>query len=408
MVIGLGLFNLFNLLYHFFMVRSLLPIEYGHLNTLMALFMVISVPASTVQTTITKFVSSFYAEKRYKRVKDLLKHFFLFTSSVGAVIFLLILLSNKTLAEFLQISPHGLVILLGAILFFGMVIPVPWGGLQGLQKFGSLTFNLIINGAFKFFIGVLLIVLGLGVLGALGAIFLSYVITTLVSLLMLWINIPKRGLLVKTDEIVKSSNPSYFSEIYHYFFPAGMTLLCFMLLTNIDLILVKHFFKPIEAGYYSIAQMVGKIILFLPIPLVMVMFPKLTNLGEQKDKGLTILTRSLRIAIFFCVITILVVFLFPTLIIRILTGKVYPECIPLVRFFSINMTLFSLILILLYYHLSKHKRGFLYPLFSLTVIQTVSILFFHKTLTQVLFAVGLVALCLLIVNFYLIYRPERN
>ncbi|MDP2969081.1 MAG: capsular biosynthesis protein, partial [Deltaproteobacteria bacterium] len=53
MFIGISLFNLFNLLYHFFMVRHLAPVDYGQLNTLMALFMLITVPGNTVPTTIT-------------------------------------------------------------------------------------------------------------------------------------------------------------------------------------------------------------------------------------------------------------------------------------------------------------------------------------------------------------------
>jgi hypothetical protein len=57
MFVGVGLFNVFNLLFHFFMVRSLSPINYGHLNTLMALFMVISVPASTIKSRIDMIVS---------------------------------------------------------------------------------------------------------------------------------------------------------------------------------------------------------------------------------------------------------------------------------------------------------------------------------------------------------------
>ena len=59
MFIGIGLFNLFGLLYHFFMLEYLPPIDYGHLNALIALFMMISVPASTVQTTVTRFVFIF-------------------------------------------------------------------------------------------------------------------------------------------------------------------------------------------------------------------------------------------------------------------------------------------------------------------------------------------------------------
>jgi O-antigen/teichoic acid export membrane protein len=407
MFIGISLFNLSNLLYHFFMIRALPPIDYGHLNGLIALFMIISVPASTVQTTATKFVSSFQAQNQFGHVKSLLRHLLLLMSTVGLSLFLLISLGSSFISSFLQISSYGLILLLGMSLFFAMVIPVPWGGLQGLQKFGSLTLTLLINGGFKLALGILFVFFGLGVMGAIAAVALSYFITTLFSLLLLKRTLPKENKIA--DQERNPAEPSYnFSAVYRYFFPVGLTLLCFMVLTNIDLILVKHFFMPIEAGYYSIAQMVGKIILFLPLPIVMVMFPKLSSLEGQGEKALSTLGKSLGIAVFLCGGAIILSLLFPSLIIRILSGKVYLECLPLVGMFSINMALFSLTLILLHYHLSTRKRWFLYPLFFFTLIEIGLIILFHNTLNQVLWVVGIVAFCLAVINFYLAYRPAQS
>lgn len=406
MVIGVGLFNLFNFLYHFFMIRKLSPIDYSHLNTLMALFMIISVPATTVQATVTKFVSSFYAKNQYDQIRSLLSHLFFIISIGGLIIFLFILLGSDYLGEFLRIYSRGLVILLGLLIFLGMVIPVPWGGLQGLEKFGSLTFNLIINGIIKLLLGFLFILIGLGVSGAISAVIISYGVTVFLSFLMLRKILLKIGITNYNYKFVTRLNPLHFSEIYKYFSPTGITILCFMVLTNVDLILVKHFFKPIEAGYYSIAQMVGKIILFLPVPIIMVMFPKISKLEGEKRKSLFILRRSLGINLLFCFIAILLIYLFPSIILRTIIGKVYQECIPLIRFFSLNMTLFSILLILLYYNLATLGRGFLNPLFLLTVIQIVAIIFFHQTLIHVLLIVNLVATCLLIINFYFIYHKE--
>jgi len=407
MFIGVGLFNLFNLLYHFFMVRYLSPADYGQLNTLMALFMVISVPASTVQTAVTKFVSSFQVLNRYDRVRTLLRHLLLLMTILGFVVFLLICFGSSRLSSFFQFDSQGSIIVLGMVLLFVMVIPVPWGGLQGLQKFGSLTFNLIVNGALKFALGIVFVLIGFGVMGAMGAILLSYVATTFLSLIILQMSLPKGGSVGERKGNLEVTDPSYVSEVYQYFFPVGITLLCFMVLTNIDLILIKHFFTPVEAGYYSVAQMIGKIILFLPIPVIMVMFPKLTALQSQgrAQEGLSILKQSLMIALIFCSSAVLVGLLFPSLIIKIVSGKAYLECIPLVRFFCINMSLFSFIFILLYYHLSTQRRGFLYPLFLLTIGQVALMLVFHKTLTQVLLVMGVVALCLFGVNVYLAYHP---
>jgi O-antigen/teichoic acid export membrane protein len=370
----------------------------------MALFMIISVPASTVQTAVTKFISSFQVQDKYDRTNRLLRHLLIVMLIVGLAIFLFIGVGIRFISSFLQISSYGLILFLAVGLFFAMIIPIPWGGLQGLQKFGSLTLNLIVNSSLKLVLGILFVFLGFGLLGAMGAIALSYGATFFFSLIILNSFLPKKRE-SKLEQDVEDPDRAYISEVYHYFLPVGITLLCFMVLTNIDLILVKHFFMPIEAGFYSIAQMVGKIILFLPIPVVMVMFPTLSS-SEGQAKALRTLRRSLMIAFFLCAGAILLGFLFPSLIIRILSGKVYPECIPLVRLFCVNMTLYSLVLILLYYHLSTYRRGFLYPLIFLTLMQTGLILVFHRTLIQVLVMVSIVSACLFGANFYWAYRPR--
>lgn len=410
MFFGIGLYNLFNLLYHLFMVRSLSPIDYGHLNTLMALFMVFSVPANTVQTTVTKYVSSFQVKNKYDQARELIRHLLILMSIIAMSLFLLVSLGSPLISSFLQIPSLGVIILFGCALLIAMVIPVPWGGLQGLQKYGLLSLNLIINGGLKFVLGIFFVFLGFGLLGAMGAITISYFFTIFLAFLMLGVNLPKVRRAVGEEGNPGRPYFSYFSEVYHYFLSVGITLLCFMVLTSIDLILVKHFFTPIEAGYYSIAQMVGKIILFLPLPVVMVMFPKLSSLEieTQKKKSLAILTHSLMIAGLLCGTTTVLCFLFPSFIIRILSGKVYLECIPLVSIFSVNMTLFSLTLILLYYQLSTDERRFIYPLSILTVAQIGLIILFHKTLTQVLLVAGLVSICLFVINFYLAYYSNER
>jgi len=405
MSIGMGVYNLFNLLYHLFMVRFLLPVDYGHLNTLIALFMVISVPASTVQTTVTKFVSSFRTKNRFSQMRKLLRHLLILMSIVGFSIFLLFALGSGFISSFLQISSSMLIVLFALGLIFAMVLPIPWGGLQGLQRFGSMAFNLMINGGLKFVLGSLFVFLGFGVLGAMAGFTFCYVVTFFFSLILLRIYLRREESESRNGQDVGERDPSYISGVYRYLLPVGISLLCFRILTSIDLILVKHFFTPIEVGYYSVSQMIGRVVLFLPIPVVMVMFPKISSLEGQEEKRRLILRQSLMIVFLFCFVAIVLGFLFPSLIIRVSSGKLYVECIPLVRFFCINMSLFSFVFVLLHYHLSSGKSTFLYPLCFLTLVQTGLIVLYHDTLVQVLVVVGLVGLCLLGVNLYLIYRP---
>ncbi|MGZ3512314.1 MAG: oligosaccharide flippase family protein [Thermodesulfobacteriota bacterium] len=408
MFVGIGLFNLFNLLYHFFMIRMLPPIDYGHLNTLTTFFMLITVPATTVQTTITKFVTSFQARSQYSQAKSFLRHFLLLIVTVAFALFILIALGSSFLSSFFQIASRGLIILTGIVLFFGMVTPVLRGGLQGLQKFGSIALTHFMNGGLKLVLAILFVLWGWGLLGAMGAVALSYFVTAFFSLFLLYFPLKTQGEKVDVKKDFTGNVSPDVSEAYRYFFPVGLTLLCFVVLTNIDLILVKHFFTPVEAGYYSISQMVAKIILFLPLPIVTVMFPKVSVMEIKKRKTTHILIWSSVVAGCLCALAIVVCHLFPELIIRLVTGKDYPECIPLIKFFSINMTFFSLTFILLYYQLAINRKDFIYPLVLLTLIQVVCISLFHQNMIQVLLIVGIVSLLLCGINFYLAYSPSRS
>jgi O-antigen/teichoic acid export membrane protein len=410
MFIGISLFNLFNLLYNLFMVRYLPPVDFGQLNTLLALFMVISVPANTVQTAITRFVSPLYAQVEYDRVKRLLWHFLIVMSIGGFLLFFMIFVGSPWISNFLQISSRTLVVLFGVSLLFAMMNPVPWGGLQGLQRFGALILNLITNGSLKLVLGIIFVVLGFRLLGAMGAIGISYFITFVLSVFMLKWYLPKTEPSAHQGGGISGDNPLHVADIYYYLFPTGITLLCFMLLTNVDLIMIKHHFQPMDAGYYSIAQMVGKIIIALPLPIVTVMFPKLSALRakSQNKEALSILGQSLAMAGLLCIAAAAFCFLFPVFIIKVLSGKVYLECVPLLRWFCVNMTFFSISFILLYYQLSTEGRSFLYPLCCFTLIQIGLILVFHKTMMQVLLMVGIVAFSLLIVNFLLIYLYHKR
>ena len=57
-----------------------------------------------------------------------------------------------------------------------MLLPINRGTLQGLQRFKGLSLNLVIEGTVKLFGGIILVLLGFGVYGAIISIVLAYVI----------------------------------------------------------------------------------------------------------------------------------------------------------------------------------------------------------------------------------------
>jgi len=411
-----ALAHCFSILFSLFMARNLSLSNFGVVTTLFAMMMLVSASFGPIQTVATKFVSSFYAQGHLAKIKHLLFKLGKRISLFGLLLFFAFTFGSRIIAAFFQIGSSHFVIATGAIMFFSLVLPFSYGALQGFQRFGFLSINIILSGALKLLVGVFLITAGLEVGGVLTAVGLATFIPLILSLFMLRSALESPPDLSESgppvnpgdfipDKEIAENKELNFSKVYKYFIPVSITFLCFTALTNFDILLVKRFFSPVEAGYYSIAQLVGKIMLFWPAAIIMVMFTKVSYLHARGKDTISMLKKTLMIVGVPCAIGALICFLFPSVIIRILSGKAYVECFPLARLFGIAMTFFSLTYTLLLYNLSIHRFNFIRPLIFFSVSQIILICFFHRTLPQVLYIITPNSSLLFIYNLFLIKKP---
>lgn len=408
----LSIFNLLNLLFQLYMVRTLHPVEYGILNSLLSILVIISLPAGTIQTAITKFVSTFHAHGQLKKLKLFLINSIKKASILGLLIFTLIFFGSRGISSFLHIQSKIMVIMVGFIMFFSILLPINLGGLLGLNKYGHYGINMTFSGLLKLVISIILVSLGLNIMGALNGIFLSIIITFCLTSIFLKRSITSISNSIEfKDEIYiencgNNQSKVNFLDVYKYIFPVAITSFGFMILTNIDIILVKHFFHPEDAGYYSIAQMVGRVILFLPGPIMTVMFPEIAKLNANSKDVIPTLRKSLKLVFLLCGIVTLVCFYFPSYILRILAKNIYPESIPLVFLFALSMTFFSLANTLSTYFLSINKINFIFPLILFVLLQLILILVFHNTMRQILYILCVISFLVFTSFFFLVKWKE--
>jgi hypothetical protein len=154
--------------------------------------------------------------------------------------------------------------------------------------------------------------------------------------------------------------------------------------------------------------MAGKIFLFFPGAIALVMFPKTAGLNAKNIDTVSTLNRSLLYAAILCITAGLVYNTMPSFILKILTGKVFRESIVLGRLFSISMSFFALLYILITYFLSKKDLRFIKYLVIFTALQLLSIILFHKSLMQVQFILCINAILLFFVHLLLAYRTEQS
>src|SRR3989344_1489524 len=326
--LGNGFGAFFTFLFHFYMGRKLGPEDYGALGAILAVIYLFTIPLTTIQTSIAKFTSNFKSEKKYGEIhylyKASTKRLFLF----GIISTFIFLSLSKLIANYLHISLTPLLIL-SLYITLSFLLYTNRGLLQGLQKFKKLSINLIIEGLFKLILGIVFILIGYKLNGAVGAIVFTLIFAFLVSIHQL-------------KDIFKNKIRKFNSNvIYKYTVPVLIALVMLTAFYSVDILLIKHFFIDESAGYYAAISLLGKVVFFGSMPISQVMFPKVNELHNKNKKSKNILYKSMLMVLGFGLIIILIYFLFSRFIINLLYGNLYLEASGLLGWFSIIMTLFS-------------------------------------------------------------------
>ena len=128
--------------------------------------------------------------------------------------------------------------------------------------------------------------------------------------------------------------------------------------------------------------MLAKIIWFVSGALVIVMFPKIADLYEKKKDTSSLLKNSLFYTFLISFSVILVYFIAPTFVSKLLYGPEY-EISGLIGLFALALAFFALNNVLVYYNLAIKKSRFVIFLMLVLFLEIVSIVLFHNTLIEV-------------------------
>jgi O-antigen/teichoic acid export membrane protein len=391
--------NFLSFVFWLIMVRKLSGEEFGILNVLVSMLCFFSVPIGVLSTVITRYVSKFMAHDKKDEVITFLVHLAK-VLTIFLAVFLIILIGGRyEMARFLKLTETHYFIAIGVGLIFSVYAALTVGALLGLQKFEQSSLNGVASGLAKFIFAVLFVYWGWKAYGALWGFVLGSVISFLLSIFQIptWL---------KNFRELKEKIPLKYKEIYGYFIPVAIYALSFFSLTNIDIILVKHYFSPLDAGRFSIAQLVGKIVFYFPGAIGLVMFPKIVDSHAKNDDTGAIVKKCLLIVSVLCGFTVLICSFFPAFILKILSGKYQPSLDALVILFALNASAFALVNIFSLYNLSVHKKNFMVILLAMALFEAAGICLFHKTLESVLIVGLATASILLYFGFRSVWRVK--
>lgn len=383
--------NVFNYLYQLYMGRALGPVDYGILGSIFSIITIFGAFTTAAQTAITSFVAGFKARKEYGKIHSLvvfsLKRFFY----LGFFIFMLFILMRTSISSFLNIENARLIILTGVVILLSFICPIPNGVLNGLQRFKLLSLLSGINPGTKLFFGIILVYMGFGVGGAIAGVLLSTILGIMLSIM------PLRFLFSeKKEELDKVDFMQYSVSVF-------LSILAITVLTNIDVLLVKHYFSPQIAGYYTAAALLGKIVLFVSGILVAVMYPKISEVHSQNRKTEGILRDTLLYTLLISSSIAVVYFVSPDFISRMLFGREY-VIQDIIGPFAIAFGFFSLSNVLIMYNLAVKKTSVVFIPLAAILVEVIAVSMFHSTLIEVIKI--LVVIHAVLFNALLIYTKE--
>jgi O-antigen/teichoic acid export membrane protein len=385
-----SLANVLDYAYNVAMGRLLSTDGYGVLVALQAVLQIASVSLVVVRTVTARYAAEFLAKEQLSRAGDFFWSALRTAALWGAIAALSMGLLSRPMARLLHIPTAVPVLITAAALWPLMLKPVLGGALQGLQRFGALGVFQVAHAAFRLVLGLLLVKCGLDAVGALAALPAGTVGTALLGLALLGGVLRQR---------TGDSHQLASSDVSRYAGATVIGLVSFAALVNMDALVVKHFFSPTEAGHYSMAVTLGKIVIFLPAAFAVVLFPKSAERHVQRRDSSRLLRLSLAATALPCAGLAAAYFAAPDFVLKAVFGAENPFFAgPVLGLVALAMTGYALVNVWLNYFLSVEQASFVYVLPVVVVAQLALLTIFHASLTQVALVVALTSVGVLAIS----------
>lgn len=375
-----------NLLYHMVMGRWLSAEEYGALVSLSGVVLIFSTPMAALQNTLAHLAARLREAGRAGGVRGLVVRGFARSAWVVVPLGLATVAAASPLAAFFRLQDVRAVRLLGTLCGLTLWMAIAPGALQGLQAFVWMSTATNVCGVARLVLGVAFVALGGRVaFYALSGLAVGEVLSIAVGVWGLrWV---LRGTVRERSQLTGGER---------YFAQALLALALYGFLMNADVVMVKHFFPPAEAGLFARAATIARTVVFVSQPVAVALFPKVVSLGDFRVGHRATLFRALALVALVVGISVLICVAAPALPLRILygPGALTPEQKRLLPWVALAMSPLGLSYLLLNFEMAQHRFMMLAPLTVCAAAYVAGVWLWHATLNQVIAVMAAVTVTL--------------
>lgn len=338
-----------NYLYYPILGRLMSPAEFGEVQVVVTLFLQFTIFLNVLSViTVTISVNYKNTKKAHRIMFELEK----LASYCVLGLLAFSLLGGEFLRQQLKFDSQLPFVALALAMLVSIPLTFRSAYARGQKHFGVASLSQLIGAGVKVLFSAALIVLGLGVSGAIFGIVAAQLLAFLYAARWAY----RLGFRRPSD-----TNYGTLPDLklvlpeLTYASAAFVTLITLTLMMSIDVIVAKYYFDAHMAGLYAGIATVGRIVFFLAAPIAQVLMPHIkASQPEQKNRQL--LLRSLGLTIAATGSVVVACTLFPQDITRLLMGVDYITYAYLLPELTLAICIISIINITCMYYLALRKK----------------------------------------------------
>ena len=385
MLLSSAFVGVLNLVYNLAIAHELGAGGLGHASAVYTVLMLLSSFHLSFQLLCSKLVArNDSLTEKVAIYRHLHRRAWFYGIGVG----LTLLYCRSVISTYLNLPTPNYIIMLAVATVFFIPLGARRGLMQGLCDFRPLASNFVLEAVVKVGGAFLFMALGFGVSGVIAAIVASVVLAYMFSRPQLDLMAHPRvrlPLRVALGEGVQAS-----------LFFAGQVII-----NNLDIILVKHFFPPIEAGVYAAVALVGRVVYMLSWSVVSSMFPFSAGVRSEEQDGRAVLGTALTLVILISGVFTLAVWGAPAHVWHILLGSGFPlnqggSYRALLVLYAATTGIYSLGVVLMSYEISRKIGNVSWVQLAFSAAIVAGIYLIHTTLHDVIMVQTVLMMALLV------------
>lgn len=347
---------------------------FADISVLIAFSLLAFMPFNGLQAAAARDVARLSESTDPGRVSAYIRTLFLRVGLVDLLLLAALVAVSGPLASWLGLESPRLIWLTGVWIALGTLLILGLGVSQGLQRFG--TVGVLLAGPLGAFRTALLpvgIVLA-GVAGGVGAM----IAATVLGLGIVWLAL--RSAL--------SAPPT----AGHGLPPVGtavVALLAFASLTNADLLVAKAALSPQDAGVYASAALLGKVALYAPQALALVLLPRAAAALARGERAEGQVLVTLGVTVLSGLAVAVGLALLPTSVLAGTFGPEYVGARPLLLPLALVMTGAALLNVHLMFAMARGSRGFPALLVVTAIGHALLLALLHDSAAQIITATAI-------------------